>query len=303
MGEIYNLINFIGKPGFYLGEDGGGHPVTDGNLKVYLDYLKKLYGTGVIDPNWYTQGWEERKAELFAGTYGMCWYPPDALLDENLGSRGDEVADGWWNVLPMFSGALPSQYILGNSILTVSAECAQDGAKMQKIFDMMNTFITPNDEYYELRRSVNIDGQHLVRQDNGTAYVWRDVENFPYKQLDSAEGSFIATAVYGQLFGTYGDGYFGGMTEAIGAYAEDDGSGGPGQGHALLLRGEPVPHTGRHHGGGGQYGVPGVLHQLRAGRGQRLRHLRAELAGRGRPGASRPGHRAAPGLRIHQLIN
>ncbi len=120
----------------------------------------------------------------------------------------------------MFSGKLPSMSIVGSSILSVSHQCAQDEAKMQVVIDMMNTFITPNDEYYELRRSANIDGTFMTRNGDGTVYLWRDYENHPYKQLDSQEGSYIACAVYGQAFGTYSDGYFGGETPEPDAHVQ-----------------------------------------------------------------------------------
>ena len=66
---------------------------------------------------------------------------------------------------------------------------------MDVVFNMMNTFITSNDAYYELRRSVNIDGQYMERIDDNTVYVWRDTVGTPYKQLDSVEGSYIACAL------------------------------------------------------------------------------------------------------------
>jgi len=221
VGEIASLIFLFGQGGWHLGENGEAtHPVLNGDALEFLDFLKKLYDGGVIDPNWYTQGWEERKAALFSGKYGMCWYPPDALLDENLAARKDEVADEWWTLMPLFSGKQPAKNVFGASILTVSDACAQDEAKMQAIIDMMNTFITPNDEYYELRRNTNIDGNRLIRLDNGIAYCWRDRESFPETQIGSDEGQFIGTAVYGQVFATYGDGYFGGETEEIAPHTQ-----------------------------------------------------------------------------------
>ena len=221
VGEISQLILFIDHDNWHVDASGAvSHPVLNGVYQEYLDFVKKLYDAGLIDPNWYTQGWQERKSELFAGKYGMCWYPPDALLDENRAARRDMVADEWWTILPMFSGKLPSVSIVGNSILSVSPQCAQDEAKMQVVIDMMNTFITPNDEYYELRRSANIDGTFMTRNSDGTVYLWRDYENYPYKQLGSQEGSYIACAVYGQVFGTYSDGYFGGETPEPDAHVQ-----------------------------------------------------------------------------------
>ena len=206
IGELAQLIYLLGgRDDWYVAEDGSvSHPVLDGTYKELAEFIKKCYDGGVLDPNWYTQGWEERKSMLFAGSFGMCWYPPKALLEENYAAREDEEAMNWWTVMPLFDGcAYGAQGFIGDSVLSVSMDCAADEAKMAKvveIFDTMNPCAEDDSKYLAIVHGVDFDGYSMTRLDGGTKYMWKDVEKFPYIMRSSAEGSYIACAVYAQLF-------------------------------------------------------------------------------------------------------
>lgn len=214
VGEIGNLQLFFGNNTWYIDDNGEvSHPILDGTYKDYLDFAKKCYDGGVMDPNWYTQGWEDRKSELFAGSYGMCWYPPKALLDENKTARGDEVADEWWGILPMFQGKLDALGITGESIVTITPDCAADEAKLNVICNIFNAITTPNDDYYRLNWYYEIDHGNMTRMDDGTVYYWFNEDEYELMQRGSGENAYIATALYSEFLRCSGaDNIFGGGT-------------------------------------------------------------------------------------------
>ena len=220
IGELSNLCYFFGRNEWYIDENGEvTHGILTGAWHDTLDFIKKLYDNGCIDPNWYTQGWEERKSALFAGEFGMCWYPPLALYEESLGARQDEAGADWWQVLPMFQGKLPSETITGASRLTVSDACASDPAKMEKICAILNVMNPLHEEYYQICHGVDFDGYRMNKLDDGTNYIWKDAEGFPYVMRSSAEGSYISCAVYAQFFrATSADGVISGATPEPDAY-------------------------------------------------------------------------------------
>lgn len=215
VGELCNLQLFFGPINWYLDENGKvSHPVLSGEYKEYLDFVKKLYDNGILDPNWYTQGWEDRKSELFAGSYGMCYYPPAALLNESLSARRDNAADDWWTLLPFPSGKLDAKALTGTAIISVSEECAQDEAKMAALARIMNNIIPSKDDYYKVNYFVEIDGAAMIRNDDGTVYYWYTDPNY-VRQRGSGEGQYIATALYSQfLRATGADNTFSGNYDA-----------------------------------------------------------------------------------------
>ena len=222
IGELTNLLGLFGEVDWYIDENGEVvNPVTQDYYEEFLAFLKKLYDNGILDPNWYTQGWDERKAQLFAGSFGMCWYPPLALYEEQYSATNQsEAAADWWTVMPMFQGKLPAMTITGAITLSVSAQAAADEAKMAKICEIINTMQPANDEYYMIAHGVDFDGYRMKVLDNGTKYIYRDYEEWPDtafadggRMRASGEGNYIATAVYAQMWrATSADGVLSGAT-------------------------------------------------------------------------------------------
>ena len=198
VGELGHMINFFGSPGFHIGDDGEvTHPILNGDYKNYLDFLKEIIDLKVIDPDWYSQGWEERKPALFSGTglYGVCWYPPAAIVEEMVGYRNDDVVVDWWDVMGMLEGAQPAWPIVG-TIRTVSAAAGEDAAKMAKIVEFLEGLAVPNDAYYTARHGVGIDNMSMS-EFNGMKYLYYEPDAF--RQKSTMEGSYLATAVWGQI--------------------------------------------------------------------------------------------------------
>lgn len=209
VGELGKLLLMFSNPEWHIGENGEvAHPILTGAYEEYLQFVKKLYDAKVIDPNWYTQGWEERKSQLFAGSFGLCWYPPLALYEEFIVARQDEVAADWWELMPTFAGKLESFPITGASTLSVSAQTAQDPAKMEKVCAIINTMQPSNPLYYEIVHGINFDGYRMIELEDGTKYTYRDEETWPLG-VPFAEGGvmrtgdlggYIATACYAQMW-------------------------------------------------------------------------------------------------------
>ena len=213
VGELSSMLLFFGGPNFYIGEDGEvTHPILAGYYKDYLDFFKEIIDAKVIDPDWYTQGWEERKPALFSNTgkYGVCWYPPAALVEEMQSFRHDDAVVDWWGVMGMLEGAQPAWPIYG-TIRTVSAAAGEDAAKMEKIVAFLEGLAVPNEAYYSARHGVGIDNMNM-KDFNGMKYLHYDPNDFIQKS--SQEGAYLATAVWGQPINVPApfDGVFFGIT-------------------------------------------------------------------------------------------
>ena len=101
LGEIANLLMMWGPNNFYIKDNAVSHPIIDGNLEKFLKYLKQIVDEGLIDPDWYIQGWEQRKGQMYKGAYGILWYS-GALITEieyNTGNTGKTAEQ--WVTLPM----------------------------------------------------------------------------------------------------------------------------------------------------------------------------------------------------------
>ncbi len=160
-GELAHLINFYSPSGFYITEDKNvSHPIiTD----AYLDYLKlarTIVSEGYIDPNWYTQGWDERKPSLYAGDYGVCWYPPVALLNENASAVDEAEVLARWDVMPLYSGKYDAESFLG-AMRSVSAAAAADEEKMNIITSYIEDCAYPNEQFFVVREGYLIDGYDI----------------------------------------------------------------------------------------------------------------------------------------------
>ncbi len=205
IGELINLVYLVGgRDDWYIAEDGSvSHPALDGTYLKVAEFVKKCYDGGVVDPNWYTQGWEDRKSQLFGGAFGMCWYPPKALYSEQKQAREDEEALNWWAVLPLFDGcAYGATGITGQSVMSVSEECAADEAKMAKvveIFDTMSPMSEDRHNYDMIVKGIDFDGQLAMTLEDGTIWKYQDPD-CTYIMNSSKNGGYVATACYAQCF-------------------------------------------------------------------------------------------------------
>ncbi len=179
VGELRNLLLLYSPGNFYITEDGAvEHYITDGSFLKYLQLARTIVSEGLIDPDWYTQGWDERKPNLYAGKFGVCWYPAKALLSETdtmYNDKGD-TAISMWDIMPMYSGKLPSEPVVG-ALRSVSAAAAEDEAKMTILCDYLENGAYPNEDFFILRDGYKIDGHDTLRQlEDGTWFMGRTAD-------------------------------------------------------------------------------------------------------------------------------
>lgn len=207
-----------GSTTFYLTEDGEvSHPLLDGAYKEFLEFVSTVVSEGLIDPDWYTQSWNDRKPKTYNGEYGIVFYPIEALHTEtDLGRNNDGEVLNWYEVLPLETNVKKGFGLIG-TVRTVSASCAEDPAKMDVICKMFEDTALGQENYYVLRYGVNIDNFEALYLDNGAVYI-----NANDSTLEHQHGSETANATWnwGQIICSYADNYVGGDTKEPSALAE-----------------------------------------------------------------------------------
>jgi putative aldouronate transport system substrate-binding protein len=179
IGEFSNLGLMYGPTNWYVGADGKvAHPVTDGNLKKQLDYIKRIVDAGIVNPDWYELGWDDRKPNLFNGLYGLAHYPPRNLHMEIEDARHDGAVLNWWSYMPMPKGSAAGGKLnpgnpYGWSVKTVSADAGKDSAKMAAICKVLELIAFPNRGRVILQHGVDIDHVELIDVP-GTSYNYID---------------------------------------------------------------------------------------------------------------------------------
>jgi hypothetical protein len=162
IGEIGYLVSMWGPYGYYITSDNKvSHPIVDGNWKKLLDFLKIAVKEKLIDPDWFTISWNDRKPKLFNGTYGICYYPGVIANETENGAGNTGKTVDWWETLPTPKGSEEGGKIsagnLFESIRSVSAAAAKDQEKIDRILAILENTAYPNDGFWKLRWGVDID--------------------------------------------------------------------------------------------------------------------------------------------------
>lgn len=204
----YLLMGFGGHKDFYLTEDGEvSHPLLDGNYKEYLDFVSTIVSEGLIDPDWYTQAWNDRKPNVYGGKFGIIYYPIEALHVETEEGRGsDGAVEDWYDLLILESGVVEGHGLHG-TVRTVSQKCAEDPAKMEVICKLFEDTALGQENYYKLRYGVEIDNYEMMQLDGGFVYI---NENDTTVEHQHNSETANATWNWGQIICSYADGYVGG---------------------------------------------------------------------------------------------
>ena len=161
LGEIANLLLMWGPNNFYIKDNKVTHPIIDGNLEKFLQFLGQIVDEGLIDPDWYIQGWEQRKGQMYKGTYGILWYT-GALITEieyNTGNTGKTAEQ--WVTLPMpkvgEDGGKLMKGDLASYITSVSSKAAADSDTLARIIYLIESVTYPNEGFYQLRYGNGFD--------------------------------------------------------------------------------------------------------------------------------------------------
>ena len=137
VGEIRNLLQMYAvEQTFGIKDNAVTHPIVSGEWKEFLDLQRTVVSEKLIDPDWYTISWNDRKPALFAGKYGFAWYPGVLANESENGTGNTGNTIGWWQTMatPVGSergGTIPDGSLWGIT-RTVSAEAErrrrEDGA-------------------------------------------------------------------------------------------------------------------------------------------------------------------------------
>ncbi|WP_020618986.1 extracellular solute-binding protein [Paenibacillus daejeonensis] len=200
IGEISVLESMYGQSGFHIGPDGTvQHGIVNGTHLQFLTFMRTIVEEKLIDPDWYTQGWEQRKPKLFGGQIGMVHYPGVIVqeAEKATGATGRTVE--WWDAIPIptgseLGGKRPPSPIAGG-MLTVSAQAASDPVKMERILTFIDSTVYPTAGYWALRWGVGVNGQTVSNLPNGAKFI--GMKNDPYrKEMIGAHdwGAWVATS-------------------------------------------------------------------------------------------------------------
>ena len=179
VGEIRNLVQmWAAEQTFGIEDNAVTHPIVSGEWKEFLDFLRTVVDEKLIDPDWYTISWNDRKPALFAGRYGFAWYPGVLANESENGTGNTGKTIGWWQTMatPMGGargGTIPEGSLWGIS-RTVSAEAESDAVKMARILRIIEDTAYPNDGFWKLRWGVEIDG--FVVKDAGDGWKFMNVQ-------------------------------------------------------------------------------------------------------------------------------
>ncbi|MCD9020386.1 extracellular solute-binding protein [Cohnella silvisoli] len=192
LGELSRLELMFGRSGIFVNNNQVESSIVNGTHKKMLDFVKVLVDEKLIDPDWYTQGWEQRKPKLFAGKVGVTFYP-GVLVNEVEGGNGATGSTiGWFENMPMPKagpdGGKLQPGAIASGIISISKKAAEDPVKLERILKIIEASTYPNDGYWALRWGVGVNGQkvmdvegggkfvslkgELYRQDNKGAYDW-----------------------------------------------------------------------------------------------------------------------------------
>ena len=178
VGEINRLVFMYGPNWFHTADNKVSHPIINGDWEKFLISLRLIVSEKLIDPDWYTISWNDRKPALFAGKYGICWYPGVLANESENGTGNTGATIGWWQTMPTPKGSADGGKTedgsLWGNLRTVSAAAEGDPVKMERILRIIEDTAYPNDGFWKLRWGVDIDG--FVVKDAGDGWKFMNVQ-------------------------------------------------------------------------------------------------------------------------------
>jgi len=149
--------DFFGERGYIISNNQVVHDILNGNRKKTLDFIRTVVNEQLINSDWLTVGVEDRKAQLYAGAYGMIYYPPGLVNDCEQAYKNDGSTLGWWEPMPWSdwsgngTGGKGDPAVLTPALLGISKKAAADPEKMERICALIETCTYPNSGYWPLR--------------------------------------------------------------------------------------------------------------------------------------------------------
>lgn len=202
LGEMAFYQRMYGPAGFHIADGKVDHEILNGNKKLFLDFMRRIVDEKIIDPDWYTVSWDERKPKLFSGAHGICYYP-GVLVGESEGATGNTGETiNWFKSMAMpvaqEGGGLFAPVSINNGrFLTVSTQAAADETKMNKILEILESICYPNDDYWTLRWGIGLE--------EGIKKI--PVDDFIYIDTLGPEGAYYRSVRDGGFEGAFDWGY------------------------------------------------------------------------------------------------
>jgi putative aldouronate transport system substrate-binding protein len=139
-------------------EDGAvSHPMVNGAQRQMLESVKEIVDAQVIDPDWYTQDWNQQKNNLLTGRIGAVVYPVTALIAESEAANGNDGSTlGWWTWVPLMNAVGPMGdaarermwWTYPGAYWAISTKAGDDEVKLKRVMHFLDYMQYPNRGYY-----------------------------------------------------------------------------------------------------------------------------------------------------------
>jgi len=202
---IFQLQHMWGPSGFYIDDSQNiQHPILDGNHKQFLDFVKTIVSEGLIDPDWYTQSWEQHKARIFNDKIGLVWYPGVIASEtENAtGLTGDTI--DWYESMPMpkasENGGKDLHIGIYDRLIVVSKKTSENEREMDAMIRFLEGTTLGSEAYNAIRWGVGaFEGPTMV--DINDVYKYSSYPSKDTHFFQNFKGAFD----YGKLISSRGD--------------------------------------------------------------------------------------------------
>jgi putative aldouronate transport system substrate-binding protein len=198
--SLSQLENMYGQMGFQVTNNQVDHSILNGTHQKFLDFVKLLQDEKIIDPDWYTQDWEQKKVKLGTDKVGVDQYPGVLLSEYEANTSNTGKAADIWTNLPMpkgtdSGGKLPADAPV-SGMLAISANAAKDPEKLERVLQLIEGVTYPNDGYWKIRWGVGITGETMTDLDNGAKFFSETKDSSNYRSNVPGAwdyGTWIAT--------------------------------------------------------------------------------------------------------------
>ncbi|MFC7623115.1 extracellular solute-binding protein [Microlunatus sp. GCM10028923] len=155
-GMMSQVLAAFGHPGWNVKDGKINHPMIDGTTKAFLQFVNELRASDLLPPDWYTTAWEQLKSRTFNDQLGLVQYPGGNLATETYVARDNDFSkvEAWAPLGQISSpgnpeGLLPTPSGPG-ALFVFNAKLADDEAKLRRIAHMIDTFVYPNVNYWDV---------------------------------------------------------------------------------------------------------------------------------------------------------
>ena len=133
------------------------HPMVNGAQRQMLQYVKEIVDAQVIDPDWYTQDWNQQKNNLLTGRIGAVVYPITALIAESEAANGNDGSTlDWWTWVPLMNAAGATGdagrermwWTYPGAYWAISTKAGDDEVKLKRVMHFLDYMQYPNRGYY-----------------------------------------------------------------------------------------------------------------------------------------------------------